>query len=86
MSAVERQLITDNSDVAHLMNVLVREMRSHVVERPLCSKEAAQFLGIGLRTLERWISNGTLPAKIVHYKGSRPYFFPSELVANIKQS
>lgn len=85
MSA-ERQILPVNSEVAHLMNVLVRELRGYVIEQPLCAKEAAEFLKINRRTLDVWISKGIIPTKCVHYKGSRPYFFPSELRDEIKRS
>jgi hypothetical protein len=84
--AETRQLIPDNSEVAHLMNVLVKELRGHVIERPICAKEAAEFLNIHITTLSKWISSGVIPKKVVHYKGSRPYFFPSELRDEIKRS
>jgi hypothetical protein len=81
-----RQLIPDNSEVAHLMNVLVKELRGHVIERPICVKEAAEFLGVNERTLRRWITSGVISTKCIHYKGTRPYFFPSELRDEIKRS
>jgi excisionase family DNA binding protein len=83
---IERQLTPDNSEVAHLMNLIVKELRGHVVERPMCVKEAAEFLGISQRTMYQWIKDGVIPSKVVHYKGSRPFFFPSELRDEIKRS
>jgi hypothetical protein len=86
MMAETRQMIPDNSEVAHLMNVILKEIRGHVTEKPICVKEAAEFLSVDQRTLRRWIASGVISAKCIHYKGSRPYFFKSELRDEIKRS
>jgi hypothetical protein len=88
MTDNQRQMLPDNnnSEVAHLMNVLVKELRGYVIEQPLCAKEAAEFLKIHQRTLEKWMKNGVIPKKCIHYKASRPYFFPSELRDDLKRS
>jgi hypothetical protein len=81
-----RNLIPDNSEVAHLMNVLVKELRGYVVEKPMVVKEAAEFLQVTPKTIHTWIKSGVIPARCIHYKGSRPYFFPTELRDEIKRS
>jgi hypothetical protein len=81
-----RNLIPDNSEVAHLMNVLVKELRGNVIEELVGVKGAAKYLLVTPKTIHVWIRSGVLPKKVVHYKGSRPYFLLSELRDEIKRS
>lgn len=85
MSAV-RQMNPVSQEIEHFMGLVIKELRGHVIERPISVKEAAEFLQISQRTLYTWMKNGTIPAKLIHFKGSRPYFFPSELRDEIKRS
>jgi hypothetical protein len=82
------QMIPDNnnSEVAHLMNVLVKELRGNVVERPMCMNEAAEFLQVTPKTIRTWLKSGALPIRVVHHIGGRPYFLPSELRDLVKRS
>jgi hypothetical protein len=82
------QFIPDNnnSEVAHLMNVLVKELRGHVIERPICMEEAAEFLQVTSKTIRKYIRTGAIPIRLIHHIGGRPYFFPSELRDLVKRS
>lgn len=65
----------------------VSEIKTHMVEKPMSVKEAAEYLGIAQPTLYEWISKGVLPSVVCHkVNGQRYFFFPSELQQFIKKS
>ena len=71
------KLITD-------LQIEVRSLRTGNNERPLTKKEAAKLLGINPGTINERIKKGIIPTRLVHYQGTKPYFFESELVQYIK--
>jgi hypothetical protein len=64
----------------------VASLKSHLIERPLTRREAADYLGIGLTALDNRIKRGDIPRKLVHKNGGTPYFFASELEQLLKKS
>lgn len=48
-------------------------------DRPIRTKEAAQYLSLGLSQFANWIKSGKIPERFVHRKSGSPYFFKSEL-------
>lgn len=61
------------------------EVRSNIIERPLDGREMAAFLNISQRSLNRWISSGTIPPSLVHrVTGESMYMFPSQVVNHLK--
>lgn len=56
-----------------------------LIEKPIGSKEAADYLGVNQQTLYRHITKGWIPAKCVHKQHDGNYmFFKSELRDYIK--
>ncbi len=64
----------------------VASLKSHLVEKPLTRREAAEYLGIKLTALDNRIKRGDIPRKLVHKNGGTPYFFASELEQLLKKS
>jgi hypothetical protein len=75
----ERQMLPENPEIAHLMSILIKEVRGHVIEKPIGIKETADFFQVTTKTVHKWIATGEIPVDAIHYMGSRPYFLPSEL-------
>lgn len=63
-----------------------KDITSHVVEKPLTVKQAADYLGIKQSAFYNRINRGEIPARLVHRNGGTPYFFASELCELIKTS
>lgn len=61
-------------------------LKSHMVEKPLTRREAADFLKIKLSAFQNRINRGDIPAKLIHKNGGTPYFFASELEQFLKKS
>ena len=55
-------------------------------EKPLNMQEAANYLGIHVKSLSARFSNGKLPSSLRHVAGGRIYLFASELQEFIKRS
>lgn len=76
-------LTTDHLD--RVIENLRDELRNVAAElkdddkRPIRTKEAAQYLSLGLSQFANWINSGKIPAQFVHRKAGRPYFFKHEL-------
>lgn len=64
----------------------VIELKTHMTEETLTRKEAARYLKIGIKALDKRIQSGQIPKRLVHKNGGTPYFFASELHDLIKQS
>lgn len=62
----------------------VLELKTHMIEKPLTTKEAADFMRIKRSAFDNRIKSGAIPAHLVHKNGGTPYFFASELQQLIK--
>lgn len=60
-------------------------MKGSVIEKPMCAKEAADYLGVTPKTLHERIRTGVIPANLKHEISGSVYFFPSELHSFIKK-
>jgi excisionase family DNA binding protein len=73
---------------------LINELKAHiskelvcaVIEKPMCVKQAAEYLGIHENTVYKWIKSKHLPVELIHRVNGCVYFFPSELRDFIKRS
>lgn len=75
------------SMVAELKQHLISELKELAfVERPMCCREAAQYLLIHENTLYKRIRTGEIPERVIHRIGGSVYFFPSELRDFLKKS
>jgi predicted DNA-binding transcriptional regulator AlpA len=78
---------TIHSIMAELKEHLANELKNLAfVERPMCAKQAADYLLIHENTLYRRMKTGQIPARVIHRTGGSVYFFPSELKDYIKKS
>jgi hypothetical protein len=73
------------SEIKSHLTKEVESIKSTVIERPMCVKEAAEYLRINEATLHRWRKDGYLPETLVHRINGSVYFLPSELHAFIKR-
>lgn len=64
----------------------VLELKTHMIEKPLTTKEAADFMRIKRSAFVGRIKSGAIPAQCVHKNGGTPYFFASELQQLIKKA
>jgi excisionase family DNA binding protein len=64
----------------------VETIKGSVIEKPMCVKEAADYLRIAERTLYARIQSGAIPSNLVHRVDGSVYFFPSELCQFIKKN
>lgn len=70
--------------IIQLRQQMTREIsafRGLVVEKPMTTKEAANFLSVHPKTLIRKMGAGNIP---FHKDGKMCYFFPSELSEYLK--
>lgn len=67
-----------------LKEIASTELRNYVVERPMTSKQAADYLNISEVTLWKRIKAGKIPTDIIHRSAGSVYFLPSELHQYIK--
>lgn len=63
---------------------IITTVKELMVEKPIGSKEAADYLDILPDTLYKQIADGSFPAKYVHKFNGRHKFFYSELRDLIK--
>lgn len=68
------------------MRTSVMELKTHMTEETLTRKEAARYLKIGIKALDKRIQSGQIPKRLVHKNGGTPYFFASELEQFLKES
>lgn len=64
---------------------LLTELKKYVSkseEKPMCTKEVAEFLGVHRETIRRWMNSGELP---FHRINGRPVFYASEINDFIKK-
>lgn len=64
---------------------LLTEIKKHVSkpeEKPMCRKDAMEFLGIGKTALNNWMNSGAIP---FHRLNGRPVFYASEINDFIKR-
>lgn len=61
-------------------------LKTHMTEKPLTVKEAAEYLRIGTSALYNRINSGAIPSQYVHKNGGTVYFFASELNQLLKKS
>ena len=80
-------------EIAYMTMQLRQEMRdgfvmlkTHMIEKPLTRKGAAEYLGIGVKALDNRIQRGVIPSRLIHKNGGTPYFFASELAELLKKS
>lgn len=62
----------------------VENIKTAIIEKPMCVKEAAEYLGVNASTLHRRLKNGTIPASLKHELDGSTYFFKSELYQYLK--
>lgn len=77
---------TVQSMMAELKAHISKELKGAVVEKPMCGKEAALFLGIHESTIYKWLRNETIPTRLIHRIGGSVFFFASELQEFVKRS
>jgi hypothetical protein len=64
----------------------IQSIKDRSIEKPICRKEAAAYLGIHVDTLDRRIENSKIPASVVHQIDGQRVFFKSELYDFVKKS
>jgi len=84
LSRNEVERIVDNLNQRVLDGFVM--IGSHMIEKPLTRQGAADYFGINIKTLDRRLKTGVLPARLVHKNGGTPYFFASELEQLLKKS
>lgn len=64
----------------------IESLKSHLTEKPLSKKEAADYLQITPRAFASRMKSGAIPPRLVHRNGGSLYFFASELQQLLKAS
>lgn len=86
-------IIIEPNDLDRLINSLREEIRlgfeksrSVNIDPPLSRKQAAKFLGISERTLDKRFKEGYYQSELMHGEGRKKSFFASELENYLKKS
>ena len=81
-SALDRMLTNIRQQLKDEFGALKNQM----VENTMTKQQAADYLKINIRTLERRVKSGVIPSRYAHTNGGTVYFFASELQELLKQS
>lgn len=75
-----------HSIINELKAHISKELQGAVIEKPMCAKQAAEYLGIHENTIYKRIKNRDIPTELIHRMNGSVYFFASELRDYIKNS
>jgi excisionase family DNA binding protein len=74
------------SEVKSHLSKQVEGIKGTIIEKPMCVKQACEYLGIHENTLYKRMRSGVIPPGVVHRVDGTLYFFASELFQFIKKS